>query len=202
MRLLVDSDAFCKLAASDLLSDTAALFNAELTECGRLPALHHMLRRGRLRQTYGATACDRLIPLAESIPQVVAESTSWLEQLTHIPNIDPGEAILFATAADLGIPVVTGDIRSLRALKSLDRFPEALAGRIAVLEAVLLALCGHLGAAAVRAKVEPIRQIDTVMTICFSPGVPEPESGLRSYFSDRRSELAPLVLWGTNEEVE
>ena len=30
MRLLVDSDAFCKLAASGLLSDAAALFHAEL----------------------------------------------------------------------------------------------------------------------------------------------------------------------------
>ena len=45
MRLLIDSDAFCKLAASGLLSDAAALFNGE---CGRLPALPHMLRRGQL----------------------------------------------------------------------------------------------------------------------------------------------------------
>lgn len=200
MRLLVDSDAFCKLAAAGLLSDTAALFNAELPECGRLPALHHMLRRGRLLQTYGATACDRLIPLAKGIPQIAAKSTSWLEQLTHIPDIDPGEAILFATAADRGIPVITGDIRSLRALKNLDRFPEALEGRIAVLEAVLLALCGRLGTAVVRSRVESMLQADTVMRICFSPEVEEPELALRSYLNDRRTELAPLVLWGTEEE--
>jgi len=48
MRLLVDSDAFCKLAASDLLSDAAMLFDAELPDCGRLPALPYMLRRGGL----------------------------------------------------------------------------------------------------------------------------------------------------------
>ena len=202
MRLLVDSDAFCKLAASDLLSDAAALFHAELGECGRLPALPHMLRRGRLRQTYGAAACDRLMPLAESMPRVVDSPTSWLEQLMHIPAIDPGEAILFATAADLRLPVVTGDIRSLRALKSLDRFPEALSSRIAVVEAVLLALCSHLGTAAVRARVESVPQADTVMRICFSPGVEDPESALRSYFRDRKRELAPLVLWGTDEEEE
>ena len=200
MRLLVDSDAFCKLGASDLLSDAVALFRAELGECGRLPALPHMLRRGQLRGTYGATACNRLIPLAESMPPVVDPPTSWLEQLAHIPDIDPGEAILFATASDRRVPVVTGDIRSLRALKSLDRFPEALEGRIAVLEAVLLALCGQLGTAAVRSRVEPVLQVDTVMRICFSPEGEEPEVALRSYLRDRRRELEPLVLWGAAEE--
>ena len=154
-----------------------------------------MLRRGRLRRRYGATACDGLISLAESMPPVVDPPTSWLEQLAHIPVIDPGEAILFATASDRRVPVVTGDISSLRSLKSLDRFPEALEGRIAVPEAVLLALCGRLGTAAVRSRVEPLLHVDTVMRICFSPGVEEPEVALRSYFSDRQTRpraLGPL----------
>ncbi len=45
-------------------------------------------------------------------------------------------------------------------------------------------------------------QADTVMRICFSPEVEEPELALRSYLRDRRRELAPLVLWGTDEEEE
>lgn len=202
MRLLVDSDAFCKLAASGLLSDAAALFHAELGDCGRLPALPHMLRRGRLHRRYGATACDGLILLAESMPPVVDPPNFWLEQLAHIPDIDPGEAILFATAVDLRVPVVTGDIRSLRALKSLDEFREALKGQIAVLEATLLALCGRLGAAEVRARVASVPPVDTVMQICFSSGVEEPEVALRSYFGDRKTDLAPLVLWSADEEEE
>ena len=201
MRLLVDSDVFCKLAASDLLSDTAALFRAAPRECGRLPALPYMLRRGGLVRTFGVAACERMVPLAESMPRVHA-SSSWLEQLAPIPAIDPGEAILFAAAAELRLPVISGDLRALRALRSLDRFPEALAGRIVVLEAVLLALCGHLGAPAVRARVESIPQADTVMRVCFSPDVQEPEVGLRSYLRDRRSDLAPLVLWGAGDEEE
>ena len=96
MRLLVDSDAFCKLAASDLLSDAAALFRAKLAECGRLPALPYMLKRGGLPQTYGTAACGRLIPLAENMPAVEHASTSWLEQLAPNPAIDPGEAILIS----------------------------------------------------------------------------------------------------------
>ena len=202
MRLLVDSDAFCKLAASDLLSDAAMLFDAELQECGRLPALPYMLRRGGLQRTYGAAVCERLIPLAESMPVVQQVSTTWLEQLAPIPAIDPGEAILFATAAELQLPVLSGDVRALRALTSLDRFPEALSGRIVLLEAVLLALCGELGAAAVRERVAMGQQADTVIRVCFSPGVQDPEQGLRSYLRDRRSELAPLVLWGTDEDEQ
>lgn len=134
------------------------------------------------------------------MPPVLHDAASWLDELTPIPAIDPGEAILFATAADLRVPVVTGDVRSLRALKSLDRFPEALEGRIAVLEAILLALCGQIGTAKVRSRVESAPQVDTVMRICFSPGVEEPESALRSYFRDRKRELAPLVLWSADEE--
>lgn len=202
MRLLVDSDAFCKLAASDLLSDAAACFGAILQECGRLPALPYMLRRGGLHGTYGAAVCERLIPVAESMPPVQQASTPWLEQLAPIPAIDPGEAILFATAADLQLPILSGDLRALRALKRLDRFPEALSGRIVLVEAVLLALCGELGAAAVRDRVEPVRQTDTVIRVCFSPGVQDPEQGLRSYLRNRKSELAPLVLWDAREEKE
>lgn len=200
MRLLVDSDAFCKLAASDLLSDAAECLGVRLQECRRLPALPYMLRRGGLHRTYGAAVCERLIPLAESMPPVRHAPAPWLEQLAPIPAIDPGEAILFATAADLQLPVLSGDLRALRALKRLDRFPEALSGRIVLVEAVLLALCRELGAAAVRDRIEPVRQADTVMRICFSPSVQDPEQGLRSYLRDRENELAPLVLWGAYEE--
>ena len=202
MRLLVDSDAFCKLAASDLLPDAAMLFDAQLQQCGRLPALPYMLRSGGLQRTYGAAVCERLIPLAESIPAIQQVSNLWLEQLAPVPAIDPGEAILFATAADLQLPVLSGDVRALHALKRLDGFPEVLAGRIVLLEAVLLALCGKLGAAALREQIEPVQHVDTVMSICFSPGGHDPEQGLRSYLSDRRRGLAPLVLWGTDEEEE
>lgn len=202
MRLLIDTDAFCKLAASDLLRDAVSLFHAELHECGRLPALPYMLRRGGLRRTYGAEVCERLIPLAEAVPPVQHEASAWLDRLAPIPAIDPGEAILFAVAAELRLPVITGDVRSLRALKRLNGFPEALRGRVVVLEAALLALCTELGSAAVRAKVASGQPADSVMRICFSPDVQEPEVGLNSYLQDRRIELAPLVLWGAGEGEE
>jgi hypothetical protein len=71
MKLLVDTDAFCKLAVSGLLLDAVSLLGADLTECGRLPALPYMLRKGRLRRAFGPEACDALIPLTDKAPVVV-----------------------------------------------------------------------------------------------------------------------------------
>lgn len=195
MRLLVDTDAFCKLGIADLLTDAIALFGAELRECGRLPALPYMLRRGSLPRSYGNAACERLIPVAERMPAVSEAPGTWLDRLALLPDIDPGEAIIFSVAADAELPVISGDLRALRALKDVEGFPEALAGRVVILEALLLGLCRALGPGSVKEGVEPLRKVDTVVGICFSPENRDPEQGLRSYLEERRVELSPLVLW-------
>ncbi len=71
MRLLVDTDAFCKLAVGGVLHDAIALLGADLSECGRLPALPHMLRRGGLRKKFGPKACDALLPVANEVPVAI-----------------------------------------------------------------------------------------------------------------------------------
>ena len=48
-RLLVDTDAYCKLGVAELLVDAVAVLGVAVDECGRLAALPFMLRRGRLR---------------------------------------------------------------------------------------------------------------------------------------------------------
>ncbi len=128
MKLLVDSDAFCKIGAAGMLRDTAGILGAQLDECARLPALPHMLRRGRLRTMYGASACDGLIPLATELTIVPRPSDAWLDKLTPIQAIDPGEALIFAAAAEAGSIVLTGDKRALRALKDVEGFADALMG--------------------------------------------------------------------------
>ena len=98
MRLLIDTDAFCKLAVGGLLHDALNLLSVDLIECGRLPALPYMLRKGRLRRLFGEDLCDKLIPLAESIPVADQPSNSWLDKLIDIHTIDPGEAQIMAAA--------------------------------------------------------------------------------------------------------
>jgi len=195
MKLLVDTDAFCKLGIAGLLEDTARLFGAKLQEYGRLPALPYMLRRGRLRKLYGGPACDALIPIANAILLVPQPSVIWLEKLTAIEAIDPGEAQIFAVAAEQGQPFLSGDKRALNALKGVDDFIPALDGRVVVMEAVLLALCDRLGQEEMRQRVAPLAAVDRMLEVCFSKGNPDPSTALMSYYRALEIELAPLKLW-------
>ncbi len=195
MKLLLDTDVFCKLAAGGMLDDAVRLLGAGLSECGRLPALPYMLRKGGGRNLFGPDICDELMPIVNAIPVLVQPSEAWLDRLTPIDTIDPGEAQIFAAAAEYGMSVMSGDKRALHALKDVDGFPGALAGRIIVLEAILLALCEDLGADEVRGRVLPLVTRVKVVKICFSNPETDPIECLHSYFKQLAIDLAPLVLW-------
>lgn len=195
MKLLLDSDAFCKLAVGGVLRDAVRLVGADLQDCGRLPALPYMLRKGRFRKWFGPGTCDALAPVAEEMPMIPQPSDVWLDRLTPVQAIDPGEAQLCALAAETNVAIISGDKRALRALKEINGYPKALAGRIMVLEAVLLALCDRLGPDVVRGRVQPLLTSDRVVQVCFSTGNPDPQAALLSYYRDLVAELDPLVLW-------
>ncbi|MFN7942434.1 MAG: hypothetical protein U0X73_12620 [Thermoanaerobaculia bacterium] len=195
MKLLLDTDVFCKLQLAGLLDEAVGALAADLAECGRLAALPHMLRRGRLRKMHGAEACDALAEIAQALPVLPQPSDEWLDKLVPIEDVDVGEAQLFAAAAEFGLVVVSGDKRALRALKDVDGFAPALAGRIVVLEAVLLALLDQTGTEALRERIGPIAAVDSVVRISFSSESEDPRVALVSYFESLRAELKPLVLW-------
>ncbi len=195
MRLLIDTDAFCKLELAGMLRDAVGLLGTSLPECARLPALPYMLRKGRLRKVFGPDACDGLIPLADELPVIVEPGDAWLDKLRPVQAIDPGEALLLAAAAETGMVVLSGDKRALRALKDVEDSSDALAGRIVVMEAILLSLCDHLGPDEVRRRVEPLVAIDKMVQVCFSIGNPDPRAALLSYYDRLATELDPLLLW-------
>lgn len=200
-RLLFDTDAFCKLGVADLLDDTMSSFSLKPTDCGRLPALPHMLRRGRLVRQYGEQACTRLVAIADAIPSVLSPSQDWLVQLADVATIDVGEAQLYAVAAERGSIILSGDKRALRTIRNFQRFCVALDGRIVVLEAVLLKLCQNLGTEVVRARLKPVAPLDKMIAACFSETNSAPPEGLRSYFSALATEVHPLVLWDPEQGV-
>lgn len=200
MKLLVDTDVFCKLAVSGLLLKAVDLLGADLTECGRLPALQYMLKKGGLRTFYGPELCDNIMPIALKTPTVSQPSDVWLDKLTPVPAIDAGEAQIFAAGAENGLLVMTGDKRALRALKDIADFPGALAGRIVVFEAILIALCDQFGSDEVRQYVQFLAASDKMVQICFSQGDSEPTEGLLSYYSELKVELDPIVLWNPRPE--
>lgn len=194
-RLLVDTDIFCKLGIAGLLEQAVAIFGVPLAECGCLPALPHMLRRGRLPKLFGAEACGKLVPLAESLLVATLPSTPSLEKLAGVDRIDVGEAQLLAAVADLGALVLTGDKRALAAVAQVPDYPQLLAGKIVSLEAALLSLCMKLGNDVVRAAVRPIIATDVMVRVCFSSASADPREGLRSYLSTLKHDVAPLELW-------
>jgi len=203
-RLLVDTDVFVKLGIAGLLDQLYELFGVSIEACGRLPALPHMLRRGALPTLYGKEACERLVPIAESMGLAPVASTEWLARLAKVPQIDPGEAQLFASAVEHELIVVTGDKRSVIAASKVDGMADALGGRVASIEAVLLASCQRLGREHVRNAVKPLVAVedrkDKMMRVCFSDGNPDPASALQSYISDLKRIVAPLVLWELPQE--
>lgn len=195
MRLLLDTDAFCKLAVASLLQDTLVLLGTSLAECRRLPALPRMLRRGSLRNRLGPDLSDELLPLAESLEALPPVSSNLLDALTQLHEIDPGEAQIFAAAAASGAYVVSGDKRALRVLRAAPGYVEALSGRVVAFEVALLALCESLGGKELRHRTQRLVQLDRVTRICFSPSFAEPRDGLESYCLDLEAEVSPLRLW-------
>lgn len=204
MRLLVDTDVFAKLGIAGLLDQLYELFDVSIEACRRLPALPHMLRRGALPTLLGKEACEQLVPIAEAMGVAPLASTKWLERLVNVPQIDPGEAQLFASAVEHELVVVTGDKRSVIAASKVDGMADALSGRVAPMETVLLGFCQRLGREHVRNAVKPLVAVedrkDKMMRVCFSDGNPDPESALQSYISDLKRSVAPLVLWELPQE--
>lgn len=195
MKLLIDTDAFCKLGVGGLLFDSVDLLGASFAECGRLPALPYMLRRGRLRTAFGAEACDALLPTAQSMPVAIRAGETWLNKLTSVQDIDPGEAQLFAAVADSPLLVLSGDKRALRAIKDVAGFAEALHGRVVAFETMLLCLCDKLGPEEMRRRVDRLAHLDKVTQVCFSAGNTDPRGTLLSYHRSLEAELLPLTLW-------
>lgn len=195
---LVDTDVFTKLGVAGLLEQALALFGSNVADCMRLPALPSMLERGKIPKLYGQAACAALIPLAQSMKMIPPASTEWLDPLVDVPKIDPGEAQLFACAAEASVIIVTGDKNALVALAGVAGYGDALTGRIVTLEALLLALCDKLGHDTVRTALQPLLALpkgEQTIKICFSAGNSNPREALQSYFDALKREVQPLVLW-------
>ena len=194
-QLLVDTDGYCKLSIANLFADAIAVLGVSSEECGRLPALPYMLRRGGLRKQFGDVLSDAMIPEAEGMPIAMQPDTYWLDPLTAVSSIDPGEAQLLAASAEYGTLLLTGDKRGLHGVKDIPGYSRALDGRVVVLEAMLIALCGQLGVDTMRSRVRDLMDVDTAVGLCFSDSKSSPLVGLMSYYRNLAVALSPLNLW-------
>lgn len=195
MRLVVDTDVFCKLGVSGLFGEALNSLGMRAMDCSRLAALPHMLCRGLLPKTYGVSACMALVSTAKSIPALGVSDATWLDRLTQIQDVDPGEAQIYATAAQQGLMVMSGDKRALRGIKDVPGYADALLGRVVVFEAILIQLCGRMGHDELRRRLQPLMGIDKMVSICFSEGNKDPLEALLSYYRNLAVEVKPLRLW-------
>lgn len=200
MRLLFDTDAFCKLGISGLIEALMAALAVRPAECARLGPLPHMLRRGRLPKLYGVAACGGLVELAEGMPAAPAPNSSWVEPLVGAPGIDPGETQLLALAGEQALILVSGDKRALRAVAGIPAYVEALRGKIVTMEAALILLCRHHGVDEIRRATRTLAPVDHMIGVCFSPGNGDPVGALTSYLDALKKDVDPLVLWLPPEE--
>lgn len=195
MKLLLDTDLFVKLGLCGLLAPALQVLGLDIADCARLPALPHMLTRGKLVRAHGAGPLAALVPAANTMPAAPAARAAWLNQLAGIDNLDVGEAEIFAVAASApGVLVGCGDKRAIRAVAPIGPVCDELAGRVICFEAVLLALCFAHGADVVRAALQPLAA-DGLVKICFSPNNAAPEDCLQSYLNGLEAEASPLLLW-------
>ena len=186
---------YCKLGVAGLLTDAITVLGVPVEECGRLAALPYMLRRGRLRRKFGDDVSDRLADLAARMPLATQPGDVWLDPLTAVSSIDPGEAQLLAASAERGLLLLTGDKRGLHGVKEIPGYAEALDGHVVVLEAILAELCVQLGVDVIRSRVRPLMEMDSAVRVCFSDLTVSPIVGLLSYYSDLAVDLGPLKLW-------
>ena len=102
---------------------------------------------------------------------------------------------MFAAAAQMDLIAISGDKRAIRSLKHVTAVHHALAGRIAVLDAIFLALCEQLGSDRLRQRVAPLLPHDKMAAVCFSAEGSDPREGLRSYYRKLVTDVNPLLVW-------
>jgi hypothetical protein len=81
------------------------------------------------------------------------------------------------------------------ALRACPAILPALAGRVVVLETVLMELCDTLGVDDVRAQIAPTLAIDTTLRVAFGSKSESPIVLLRTYFDDLRRNAPPELFW-------
>ncbi len=194
MKLVSDTDAFCKLGPV-LLSATMSDFGATQGTTACLPALASMIGRGRLAHRIPQEVRTELIKFAAGLQRISAATTETLERLRACGDgMDPGDAMLYAFALEHPqCLVLSGDKRAMRALSTQASVCANIQGRVVCVEAALLRLCDRHGTAFVRKEIGPVAQKDVGLQACLASR--DLVGALRSYFDDLAKNVFLGLLW-------
>lgn len=200
--LLLDSDMFILHAGAGLLPALARAAGSELRHVRRLQPLPHMLRRMTEESGYPAGIREKAIAWCSEITSIEeAPSAAVLDQFLQIPELHPGEAVLFSVAAEMEHSLVaTGDKRACRALAALatSRLTALMKHKVVCLASALALLIRQLGFRALVEGLSLVRECNQTLRVLLPQGELTPEShfkeGLRSYLTHLQSETGDLLL--------
>jgi hypothetical protein len=202
--LLIDNDVLLKLARYGLLDEAIALFECTPTDVRVLASAKYRLlpANNRLRFCEDEESAARLEAFLKTSNPLDAglADPNLLDVLNAVPNIDAGEALLFAVGANnRDTLVITGDKRSLATLCSHDSVADvskALAGRVVSME-VLFSMLTEYQFTLIQKRVRDKPNVDITLKIVFGVTVPADfesvKKGFNSYISDLRSRTGTLL---------
>ncbi len=201
---LLDADALSKLAHWNMLGELSSLTGFTSAQAATLSSLIHRASKSREKPDgklfRDATAASRAHEYLKQLAPLPAPDEGFISVVQHVPAIDPGEAVLFATLrAHQNTVLITGDKRAIRALT--DAVESILItpfnGRIIIVEQILLALLKAKGIEWLRDHVCPYRTLDKAIGVVMGSdcraSAESVETGLRSYITDVGSYSGTLL---------
>jgi hypothetical protein len=193
-----------KLSALDLVQETLQLLQLSEQDVYLLPSATHYLRKAdkRLIYRYGKEGVERAQKLAQQAKFVGFHlEKSELELLSSVPDIDTGEALLYASTYALQeFWLLTGDKRSLTALAASPNcqpIAARLSGKVICLEQVVIhSLCSY-PFEILLSKIVPARECDTAVKVAFGSGnqadLSHAIGALDAYISELRAKTGNLL---------
>ena len=199
--LLLDTDFLVLMAGANLIAPLLDAIECDVGSARRLDPLPHMLRKGRLVRRYPEGVLEKAAAWCEKIGAVEKRPSIELQdQLLEV--VDSGEALLFATVAELDDGLVaTGDKRACVAVAtaaSLSALRPHLAGKVLCLESALDLLLEAVGFEAISGALTPVRAYSQTLRLLLPEASATSEdhfrAGLASYLGALREEAAPLLF--------
>ena len=203
-RLLIDVDAFVKLAHWCLLDEVAALTGVAVSQWSTTSSLKYRAECARARPDGKLFHCVAAVGIATSALQQMEQPPAVdhrvLALLSDVPAIDPGEALLLsALVADREAWLMTGDKRSVVAVSGISGLASQIQGRVISVEQILLRALEAHSLAWLRKRICPWRHLDKAVASIMGSHCTADElsvrQGLMSYIDSERSACrAPLLV--------
>jgi len=201
---LWDTDILLKLSALDLVQETLQLLQLSEQDVYLLPSATHYLRKAgkRLIYRYGKEGVERAQKLAQQAKFLGFHlEKSELELLSSVPDIDTGEALLYASTYALQeFWLLTGDKRSLTALAASPNcqpIAARLSGKVICLEQVVIHSLSSYPFEILLSKIVPARECDTAVKVAFGSGnqadLSHAIGALDAYISELRAKTGNLL---------